>query len=422
MKYFGLSLSSIALVLLISRIFDAITDPVIGFYTDRYYLNKGTRKPFVVLGGLLLVLSSYFLYIPPLDVTFNYFLCWCLIFYLGFTLFEIPHLAWGGGLAEDSVSKNKIFGLRTFFVFTGSLAFFSVPLLPVFDTNEFTPDTLKWSALMALFLLPMLYINAKNTPNKNHGSNIHRTALSQKSKEDFFSLWRTILRNKPFVVLTAAHICTGISSGMMFGLLFIFVDTYLGLGQMFAMVYVISFGAGALSLSFWYKLASHKGKKFTWAVGMVAVLVGLFGISILSQSDSSWLLLLVSIILVNCGFASFGIMVPSLLSDIADYGTLKTSVDHSCSYFSLYTLINKTVGAAGGAISLAIASSFGFDPTTIVHSQKSIYGLFLGVAWLPIVFTILSIICISVIPISARQHAIIRRRLDSKIRLSNSNN
>lgn len=418
-KYFGLSLGSIALVLLISRIFDAVTDPVIGFYTDKYYTNKGTRKPFVVVGGLLLVLSSYFLYMPPVDVTFSYFLGWCLIFYLGFTLFEIPHLAWGGGLAEDSIDKNKIFGLRTFLVFTGSLVFFAVPLLPIFKTNEFTPETLKWSALMAILLLPMLYINAKKTPDKNQTDNARHAAMPHKSPEKFSSLWKVILKNKPFVILTAAHICTGISSGMLFGLLFILVDVYLGLGHKFAIVYVISFGSGALSLALWYNLAARKSKQLTWALGMIAVVVGLIGISLLSQPNFSWVFLLISMLLINCGFASFGIMVPSLLSDIIDYGTLKSSVDYSCSYFSLYTLINKTVGAAGGALSLAIASRYGFDPTTSIHGQKAVYGLFLGVAWLPIAFTLLSIVCIALIPISPRQHAIIRRRLDCRAITSN---
>ena len=49
-KYFGIGLTTIAVVLLFARLFDAITDPLIGYWSDRYYARTGTRKPFVVWG------------------------------------------------------------------------------------------------------------------------------------------------------------------------------------------------------------------------------------------------------------------------------------------------------------------------------------------------------------------------------------
>ena len=63
-KYFGLGLTIIASVLLVSRLFDAITDPAIGYYADKYYTKHGSRKPFVVSGGILFIISSWFLYVP----------------------------------------------------------------------------------------------------------------------------------------------------------------------------------------------------------------------------------------------------------------------------------------------------------------------------------------------------------------------
>ena len=105
-KYFGLSLASIASVLLIARLFDAISDPMIGFLSDRFYARSGSRKQFVVCGGVLLILACYFLYVPPVDVSSVYFLGWFLAFYFAFTMFEIPHLAWASDLVSDSQGKK----------------------------------------------------------------------------------------------------------------------------------------------------------------------------------------------------------------------------------------------------------------------------------------------------------------------------
>lgn len=63
-KYYDISLESIAIAILFAKIFDTITDPVIGYFSDRYYQNKFTRKPFIAVGSLLCVLSGYFLFVP----------------------------------------------------------------------------------------------------------------------------------------------------------------------------------------------------------------------------------------------------------------------------------------------------------------------------------------------------------------------
>ncbi|HAB37664.1 MAG TPA: hypothetical protein DCE52_06655, partial [Rhodobacteraceae bacterium] len=63
-KYYDVSLTAIASVILLARFFDAITDPLVGYWSDRYCRQRGTRKPFILLGGVLLIVSSYFLYVP----------------------------------------------------------------------------------------------------------------------------------------------------------------------------------------------------------------------------------------------------------------------------------------------------------------------------------------------------------------------
>ncbi|MDB4032586.1 MFS transporter, partial [Porticoccaceae bacterium] len=141
-KYFGVALTTIASVILIARLFDAFSDPLIGYVSDSYCRRVGNRKPFIVFGAILLVVSSYFLYVPidPELVTSDtriskmYFLGWFLAFYLSFTLFEIPHLAWGGEIAKNSLQKNSIYTFRTLFMFLGHILFFLLPLLPVFNS------------------------------------------------------------------------------------------------------------------------------------------------------------------------------------------------------------------------------------------------------------------------------------------------
>ena len=157
-KYYGLTLSTLAAIVLVTRLFDAITDPLIGYWSDRYQARSGTRQPFLVAGGILLALGSYFLYSPPAQVTAVYFAAWLIIFYLGWTLFEIPHMTLGGELAKHSKEKARVYGLRSAAGYVGLILFYIIPFLPFFDSSAITPETLRLCGIIGPVLILLTFI------------------------------------------------------------------------------------------------------------------------------------------------------------------------------------------------------------------------------------------------------------------------
>ncbi|MDB4309257.1 MFS transporter, partial [Porticoccaceae bacterium] len=105
-KYFGLSLAVIASLVLATRLLDALTDPLIGYLSDRAQAHTGTRKVFIAIGAVLFLVSAYYLFVPVDPASINkdttvsgtYFFIAFFFFYLGLTLFDIPHLSWGAEL------------------------------------------------------------------------------------------------------------------------------------------------------------------------------------------------------------------------------------------------------------------------------------------------------------------------------------
>ena len=95
-KHYGLTLASIASVMLFARVFDAVTDPIIGYYSDRWRIRTGTRKPFMLLGAIFLVPCSYFLFVPGGEVSIAYFAAWYFAFYLALTC--LLYLTWPGSM------------------------------------------------------------------------------------------------------------------------------------------------------------------------------------------------------------------------------------------------------------------------------------------------------------------------------------
>ncbi|MDB9814818.1 MFS transporter, partial [bacterium] len=266
-KYFGVALTTLAAVLLVGRIFDALTDPLIGYFSDRYRVRKATRKPFVLLGGLLIIPCSYFLFVPPEDVGVAYFMLWALLFYLSSTLLTIPMNAWGSEVGSNSVQRTTLFTAMMFVSQIGGVLFYLVPFLPMFTTTEITPETLKISVLVgAVLILPGLYCALKFVPDGPAPLEETRS-LKDKPKDNVFQILLIAVKyNKPFQIFMAAYMCSGLGLGMCSALLFIYIDAYLAEGAIFAQLSILGLAGGLLLTPLAYKVVIMVGKKSAWMI------------------------------------------------------------------------------------------------------------------------------------------------------------
>ena len=288
-KYYGFSLTTIAAILLLIRFSDAVTDPLIGCCSDRYYRRMGTRKPFVLIGGLLFIISSYFLYVPfGVDteslmqgdslkepaVSVVYFTGWFFLFYLANTLFEVPHNAWASELAASSADKSKIYSFRSAAGYIGLIIFYSIPLLPFFDSTEITPVTLKVSVIAASLVLALfLYICITATPNRSSGiTHKLNRKIDASVTSPQQSLFRAIIGNTPLLLLLSAFVFYGISTGLWYGVIFLYVDSYLNLGEEFSKMFLLAFLVGLASTPIWYKLSIAFGKKTILMAGLALLI------------------------------------------------------------------------------------------------------------------------------------------------------
>lgn len=407
-KYFGLALTTIATIVFSARLFDAITDPLIGYCSDRYRARTGTRKPWIVTGSILLVICSYFLWVPPNDVSAAYFVGWYFAFYLAWTIVDIPHLAWGGELTPCSYEKTKVYSLRALCWFSGAMLFTVAPLLPVFSNEGFTLETLRWSVLAsALLILPLLALCIKFTPNG-------RESITLK-KESPILLYKTITKNKPLLILLAGYFLISFSYGMYIGLSFIFADVFLGIGKELPLSYVVASCCGIAGAWMPYKLTRRLSKFRSYSSAVVLTALAFVASAYIAPGLKAWSYFTGLTCLVFFGNAMLQVIVPSLLSDITDYGSWKFGADRAATYFSTYLFLQKTNVGMGGAFGLALIGWYGFDATAVTHTQESILGLRLAIAYAPALLMISALFLISKLPINERRHAAIQQRLASRI-------
>jgi len=436
-KHYGIALTTIAAIVLLTRIFDAITDPLVGYYSDRYCRQTGTRKPFILVGSVLLIISSYFLYVPmnlnlisvahvggvhTSTVSATYLTIWFLLFYLGFTLFDIPHNAWASELATSSTDKSRIYSFQCVAAYIGLVIFYAIPLLPFFESTEITPYTLKISVIAAsILMLSLLYFCLMRTPNRSSCEASAQVPNSISKKVAKKNMLTAIISNKPLLLLLTAYIFSGISLGLWYGLIFLYVDSYLNLGEQFAKMFLIAFGVGIAVTPLWYKASVIFGRKKALVLGMIILIVSFLYTGLLSPGHTSFEQLLLLKIINTIGAACMAALIPAMLSEIVDYGDWKYSGKYAGIYFSMYTFSNKANLALGTALGLAIVGWFGYDATASSQNIEATNGMMLSMVWLPSMFSVIALILLALNPITENRHQIIRRRMDSIAMRSNRN-
>jgi glycoside/pentoside/hexuronide:cation symporter, GPH family len=410
-KYFGLKLTAIATVVLVIRLFDGIIDTTIGYLSDLHRAAGGSRKPWVVVGGLGSIAACYFLFVPPNPTTTIYYLTWSMAYFLAFTIAEIPHLSWGSELTMGYQERARVFGIRNMIGRAGMVIFYALPLMPFSTSRNYTPGILHEAvyvggAMTLLGLAQALFAAPAGS------------ALIIHQKDSVRLFVRSISDNRPLLLYVTAFCCIGVSVGMWSGLLYFFVDGYLGIGNKLAIMLMVSSVIGAISTPLCLKLIHRTSKSTTWAVGITVFLLQLIGMLFI-RPGASWWAVFGLVVLAHIFFCCHDIAALSLLGDIVDYAKLKFRKDRGATYFGLNTLIFKIGLGIGGGVGIGVAGLFGFDPSTTSHSATSVLGLRLGFLALPACFALLGLLAIRKTPINRRRHGIIRKRLKALANRSN---
>ncbi len=406
-KYFQIEITSVAAVVLLVRIFDGFSDPTIGYLADRHRESGGSRKPWVLAGGIGLIIACYCLFIPPKQVSTAYYLFWSLAFFLAFTTIEVPHLAWCSELTTDYNQRASVFSMRTFSMSLGILLFYALPLLPIYPNNNYTPEVLEDAAKVGgLFIIFGCLAALLWAPPG-------RIIITDR-KDSLKLLISSLIHNRPLLIYLSAYIFTGLCLGMWFGLLYIYMDSYLCVGTHLAIMFTAGALTSILAIPFWTLVIEKTNKHIAWSIGMTLFCLQLISTSYLNM-DSPWILSLILIVIAHAAFSCNNVASMSALGDVIDYGKLKFRKDRGATYFAINGLLYKVGLGLGSGVSLGIAGQFGFDPSEIQFTETAAYGLKLGFIYLPVIFGLISIVFILRTPINRRRQKIIERRLASKL-------
>lgn len=404
-KFYGLDLVALGAFFAIARLFDAITDPIMGYVSDNFVTRFGRRKPWIGLGSLLIVIFGFFLFFPSTNVTVLYFGSFYLLLTFGQTLVDIPHNAWAVGITRQYHQRTRIFFYRGLAQTIGSALFILAPLLPIFETTAITPDVLKLMFVVGSVLL------AISVTGMLRGIPEPQDYVQKERRFDWRVLWSLIQMNPPFQYFLVLSLLSALGLGMYLALGFLYFDTYLKIGEHISMIGIVGIGVSLLVMPLWLKLASRWDKRHVFVVGALGRAITLIPFAFLTPGPNVLFIFLVLTAIDGTMSVGRGFMVPSIKSDIIDYGTWRTGVESAGTYMSFMNLITKVEFSLAGGLAFLIAGLFGYQASAESQTELAVIGLKITHLILPSLLLTISAIMMMYFPIDRRRQNILRRRL-----------
>ena len=386
------------------RIFDSITDPIMGFISDNTRSKWGRRRHYILIGAIIMGISFGLMWQLHLEdgltYNFTYFLIWSLVFYLGLTIFSVPYVAMGYEMSDDFHERTDIMAIAQWI---GQWAWV---IAPWFWVVMYDPDWFGGGAAITtrslgiwvgvifaiLAMAPAFFIKSKSTKNDKSLTPLTVRTIGGSLKQiikNFNEAFKIDAFKKlcfsTFLIYNAFNVVAGFS--------FFIVVYYLFNGDAVAAgIWPTLLGSvGALATTFLVipivaRMSKTLGKKRAFMISQGISVIGYVMLWFLFVPGKPYLFLF-ALPFFSFGIGSLFTLMMSMTSDIIDIDELNTGKRREGVFGAIYWWMVKFGFAIAGLLTGAIMSFVGFVPDT-VNSEVSITGIRLFYSGLPILGTL----------------------------------
>jgi len=400
----------------ISRIWDAVSDPLVGYLSDRTTTRLGRRRTWILASCIPISAGFYMVFAPPMSLSDTGLVVWTAIAVIGFysamTLFFVPHLSLGAELSDDYHERSRMFGTRHFaYIFGSILSLVSLYFLineeyaEGGNVRELASD-LGLLAVVVMFVL-VLFAVARLRERPEFQGRMNASPISA-----FRDVWQNPHARLLLVVTFIEHVGSSAIAALT-----LYVTHYVVGAPTWAPLIIFAYMLpSSASVPLWLPLSRRFGKIKVWLGGMLLTGVSFGSMFLLPFFETVEMRLTwITLMAVFAGLANGcgGTIGPSVTGDVIDYDEHLTGERKEGAYFAAWNFVQK--GALGVMLLLTgfVLEFSGFVPNedqtmTVKLAMVTLYGLF------PLVCYAIGAAMFSRFKLDEKAHAEIRTALDAK--------
>ena len=397
MESLGIALKIATLIFMLAKLWDAISDPIMGFITDNTRSKYGRRKPYLLIGGVATIFGLFLLFAPIREwgVDVNGAIAYMIVMYLVWntisTISQVPYCSLAGDISPSHQARNDANTIKLVFSAAGAGLAYLIPLLlleaytlpegeawlPKLSATEF------WIIITAVFGLLFgggLVISALKVKER-----IQPTTPKEKFDfKQFVKGYAVPLKNKSFRwhlgMYATSFACADVISALA---VYYATDVWRGhqlFGMNFSSLFIVAplMVAAVVAFPIVRYAMNKKTKQFAFRIGLPFYIIG--GI-LLAVMDPSWtppIVVPIVSFLMGLGFGGAQMMPWIIFADTVDVEEFATGNRPTASYSGMMTLIRKVVGAVSvGMIGPILQEAGGYitktnswDPDPVQSEQS----------------------------------------------------
>jgi len=400
----------------VSRVWDAISDPLVGYYSDKTQSSLGRRRSWLLLSMLPIAAMFVMVFSPPASLTGAGLVVWMAVgvigFYSAMTLFMVPHLSMGPELSSDYHERSRLYGFRHAAYTVGSIiALISMQLLinaEQVSEAQVRDTAFELSALAGIvtaLLIAVAVVKLKERPD-------YQGRVGQTPFGAFKDVWGNPHARLVIVVTFIENIGSAVIA-----LLTLYVCQYVvgtpSLAPLIILTYMIP---SSLSVPLWIPLSRRVGKIRLWMFSMMLTGLsfgGMFVLPFLDAIEDRTLVIFVLAFFAGLSAGCGGTIAPSVQSDIIDYDEFKTGERKEGSYFAAFNFVQKSATGVMILITGWVLELSGFMPNveqtfTVQIAIVTLYGLS------PLICYTIGTVLFSKFTLDALEHQRIKAVIDAR--------
>ena len=408
---FGLKPAHAATLLLVTKCYDAISDPVMGLIADRTHSRWGKYRPWLLWMALpfaLVGIASFYVPNVGYEAKHLYAYLMYLLMMTAYTAVNVPYGAMLGVVSADSGEKSVFSSYRMFFAYVGS--FLAMGIFWLFEKKVIGTEgpsgriirgvgdaaPLQWTATIALVavLCAILFLLCFALTRE------HVTESGEKRTASVAEDIKALLRNSPWWLLLGAGIGQLLFSSLRGGAAAYYFANILGESPVVTCSVFLLVGevAQMAGVTLAVPLSGRLGKRSTFLFSLLGIALLSCGIYFLPDTVAGMWLLVVLQVLICIGIGVGSPLIWSMFADVADASELEHGSGSTGLIFSSSSMAQKAGGALGGFLLLMILAHAGYDKDMAVQGEGTLRAIKALMSFIPAIGAALGAVCLCFYP------------------------
>ena len=393
---FGLTPEDAALVVLVARWVDAVTDPMMGAIAERTRSRWGRMRPYLLFGAPLFGLTAVATFTAP-ELSYGGKLAWAYVSYtlfgLLYTVVTVPYASLTASLTSDSHERTVLSTVRMAFAFTGGLlvSVFMLPLVGLADSPEagFRNSMAAFAVLATL----LMWWTFAGTTERMEPPGEQRLGLMGSA--------RAVLRNPPLAIVIGIFVLSMLAFTLRQSMGPYFFLYNVGRPDLIPWYFGITIGVMIPTLALVPPLSARFGKAGAVSVGAVVSLLGSVGLWLTPVDQILALFVFASIMAI--GATPVAVLGWAMIPDTVDYAEWRSGVRADGSVFATASFCQKLGKMIAGAGLLAVLAAFGYVAGS-EQSPATLEAIAMLISLGPGACMVLLIVFAVIYPLSAVRH------------------